>query len=75
MADKATPPAKAVKKRDPAQEAKLRSILMLGAQNATMIAMFTKSQDDDRACARINRALYDPMRWEVLAQIFFDEDE
>jgi hypothetical protein len=63
------------KKRNPADEAKLRSILMLGMQNASMIAMFTKSTDDDKACARINRALYDPMRWEVLAQIFFEDEE
>lgn len=68
-------PVKAAKKRNPADEAKLRAILMLGAQNATMIAMFTKSTDDDKACARINRALYDPYRWSVLADIFFDDEE
>lgn len=74
MADKQTP-VKTAKKRNPADEAKLRAILMLGAQNATMIAMFTRSTDDDRACQRINRALYDPMRWQVLSDIFFEDDE
>jgi len=74
MAEKQTP-VKAAKKRNPADEAKLRSILMLGMQNATLIASFTRSTEDDKACQRINRALYDPYRWEVLASIFFEEDE
>jgi hypothetical protein len=63
------------KVRNPEEEARLRSILMLGMQNATFVSMLTKSKDDDKACKRINRALYDPMRWSVLAEIFFDDEE
>lgn len=60
-------------KRDPAQEAKVLSILMLAAQNATMFALFTKTQEDDLACQRINRALFDPARWEVIREIIFKD--
>jgi hypothetical protein len=75
MAATATPPVKTAKKRNPADEAELRSLMMLAMMNMTTIARFTKSVKDDKACSRVNRALYDERRWNVLAEIFFDDDE
>lgn len=63
---KATATATATK-RDPAQEAKARSIMMMGLLNAQLIAAFTKTKDDDRIVAYLMAAVTDPARWAELA--------